>query len=291
MKNIIKCIIILFFLASCENNSTKKIFTQLSHNETGISFSNNLTETDSLNYLNYAYIYMGGGVAAGDINNDKRWFTGVTMADVNTDGLLDIYCSVGGKFKPKENLLYINNGDLTFTESAKKYGIADVGNSIQATFFDYDNDGDLDLYVTNYPPTRFDAPNYFYQFKMNNASDTETDKLYRNDGGKFTNVTDEAGLRSFGLSNSVTVSDLNNDGWSDIYVSNDFSTPDFLYINNKDGTFTNIIHSSLKQTSLYGMGVDIADFNNDQLLDIMQMDMTPNDNFRSKADMASMNPS
>jgi len=330
MKKALLFVGILFTVYACQNGkkSTNKIFKNLNFKNTGITFSNNLKETDSLNYLNFAYMYMGGGVAAGDINNDglvdlffvgnmvsnklflnkgnlkfkdisksagvagdSRWYTGVTMADVNNDGYLDIYCSVGGKFKPKKNLLYINNGDLTFTESAEKYGIADVGNSIQATFFDYDNDGDLDLYVANYPPTRFDAPNYFYQFKMHNASDKETDKLYRNDGDKFTDVTDEAGLRTFGLSNSVTVGDINNDGWPDIYVSNDFNTPDFLYINNKNGTFTNQIQNTNKQTALYGMGVDIADFNNDQLLDIIQMDMTPSDNRRSKADMSSMNPS
>ena len=330
MKTIFKTLIILILLYACskEKSSNNKIFRALNHNKTGINFANNLKESDSLNYLNFAYIYMGGGVAVGDINNDglsdlfftgnmvnnrlylnkgnlkfediskkagvlgdKRWFTGVTMADVNNDGYLDIYCSVGGKFKPKKNLLYINNGDLTFTESAEKYGIADVGNSIQATFFDYDKDGDLDLYVANYPPTRFDAPNYFYKFKMEHPADNETDKLFRNDGNKFTDVTNQAGLRTFGLSNSVTIGDLNNDGWPDIYVSNDFNTPDFLYINNKNGTFTNQIQNSLKQTALYGMGVDIADFNNDNLLDIIQMDMTPGNNRRSKADMASMNPS
>ena len=213
------------------------------------------------------------------------------MADVNNDGFLDIYCSVGGKSKPKENLLYINNRDETFTESAEKYGLADIGNSIQATFFDYDLDGDLDLYVANYPPTNFNTPNHFYQFKMNNTKDIETDKLFRNDGGKFTNVTDEAGLRSFGLTNSATVGDINNDGWPDIYISNDFSVPDYLYINNKNGTFSEHIKNITKQTALYGMGVDIADYNNDGLLDIIQMDMTPGDNRRSKANMASMNPS
>jgi hypothetical protein len=252
-----------------------KIFNKLEPKQTGITFSNKLTETDSLNYFNYAYMYMGGGVAAGDINNDglidlfftgnmvpnrlylnkgnlkfediskqagmlsgNRWFTGVTMADVNNDGYLDIYCSVGGKFKPKENLLYINNTDNTFTESAEKYGIADIGNSIQATFFDYDLDGDLDLYVANYPPTSFNAPNNFYQLKMRIPKDIESDKLYRNDGGKFTNVTKKAGLWTYGLANSATVGDINNDGWPDIYISNDFSMPDYLYINNKDGTFT-----------------------------------------------------
>jgi len=331
MKRIILPLLSILILASCNKEkliSNNKIFKKLDKKNSGITFSNNLTENDSLNYFSYAYMYMGGGVSAGDINNDglidlfftgnmvknrlylnkgnlqfedisemagilgdERWFTGVTMADVNNDGFLDIYCSVAGKFTPKENRLYINNGDNTFSERAKEYGVDDVGNSIQATFFDYDLDGDLDLYIANYPPTRFNAPNNFYQFKMLNTEDVETDKLFRNDGDRFTNVTDEAGLRSFGLSNSVTIGDINNDGWSDIYVSNDFNVPDYLYINNKNGTFTEQVKDLTDQTSLYGMGVDIADFNNDQLLDIIQMDMTPKSNRRSKANMASMNPS
>jgi len=332
MKNVILLIPIALFLLSCKDNgnirTSNKIFEKLDYKQTSITFSNNLLETDSLNYLNYAYMYMGGGIAAGDINNDglidlfftgnmvsnrlylnkgglkfediskkagilgdDRWFTGVTMADVNNDGFLDIYCSVGGKFKPKENLLYINNRDNTFTESAQKYGLADIGNSIQATFFDYDLDGDLDLYVANYPPTNFNTPNHFYQFKMKHTKDIESDKLYRNDDGKFTNVTKEAGLQSFGLTNSATIGDINNDGWPDIYVSNDFNVPDYLFINNKNGTFSEHINDLTKQTALYGMGVDIADYNNDGLLDIIQMDMTPANNRRSKANMASMNPS
>jgi hypothetical protein len=328
MKQLFFLLIVIISLTSCNNTLQKdKNFKQLDADQTGITFSNNLTETKELNYLNYAYMYMGAGVSAGDLNNDglidlfftgnmvsnklylnkgdlkfedisekagvsggNRWFTGVTMADVNNDGFLDIYCAVGGKFKPKENLLYINNGDLTFTESAKKYGIDDIGNSIQATFFDYDLDGDLDLYVANYPPTKFNAPRSYYQFKMQNTTDVETDKLYRNDGDIFTNVTDIAGVRSYGLSNSATIGDINNDGWPDIYVSNDFSMPDYLYINNKNGTFTEKVKEVTKQTAFYGMGVDIADFNNDLLLDIIQMDMAPGDNRRSKANMGSMNP-
>lgn len=333
----IKILLVFFFisLVSCEShdsstklNETTKIFNPLSAEFTGIQFSNNLVENDSLNYISYAYMYMGGGVSAGDINNDglvdlyftgnmvpnklflnkgnmkfedisdaagvsgdNRWFTGVTMADVNNDGFIDIYCSVAGKYPPKNNLLYVNNGDNTFTEKGSELGVDDNGNSIQSTFFDYDLDGDLDLYVANYPPTNFNAPNHFYSYKMRNPEDIETDKLFRNDGDHFTNVTDEAHLRSFGLTNSATVSDLNQDGWPDIYVSNDFNMPDYLLMNNGDGTFTERIKELTDQTSLYGMGVDIADINNDQLLDIMQMDMTPGDNRRSKANMAGMNPS
>ncbi|MBU2949335.1 VCBS repeat-containing protein [Tamlana agarivorans] len=310
-----------------ENVSNSTLFTKLDSEKTGINFSNNLTENDSLNYFTYGYIYMGGGVSAGDINNDglidlyftgnqvsnklylnkghlkfeditniagvsgdNRWYTGTTMADVNNDGLLDIYCSVGGKFGSKKNELYINNGDQTFTESAEKYGLDDIGNSVQATFFDYDLDGDLDLYIANYPPTRFNARQDYYVHKMYNPSDVETDKLFRNDGNTFTNVTDNAGLRSFGLTLSATVGDLNSDGWPDIYVSNDFCSPDYLYLNNKNGTFSEHVKEATKQNAFYGMGADIADFNNDALLDIIQVDMMAKDNRRQKANMASMNP-
>jgi hypothetical protein len=333
---IFKIAILFFIITSCSTESdvsNYKLFNQLPVAETGIDFENILVENDSLNYFSYSYLYMGGGISAGDVNNDglidlyftgnmvsnklylnkgglkfedisekagvagdDRWFTGVTMADVNNDGFLDIYCSVGGKFAPKQNLLYINNGpsassgQVTFTESAKAYGIDDIGNSVQATFFDYDLDGDLDLYVANYPPTNFSASNNYYRFKMSKISDIETDKLYRNDGDIFTNVTDEAGLRSYGLTLSATVGDVNNDNWPDIYVSNDFSTPDYLFINNKNGTFTEQVKNTTKQTAFYGMGVDIADFNNDQLLDIIQVDMMAKNNRRAKANMASMNP-
>ena len=321
-------LVVLIFCLSCsESKNETKIFKKLSSRNTGIGFSNNLTENDSLNYFTFAYIYMGGGVSAGDINNDglidlfftgnmvpnklylnkgnlefedisqnagisgdSRWYTGTTMVDINNDGLLDIYCSVGGKFGPKQNQLYINNGNNTFTESAASYGIDDASNSVQSTFFDYDLDGDLDLYIANYPPTKFNAPNYYYAFKQKFPKEGETDRLFRNDGGTFTDVSKEAGISTFGLSLSATVGDLNSDGWPDIYISNDFSSPDYLYINNQDGTFSERVKQSTKNTAFYGMGVDIADFNNDQLLDILQVDMTAQNNRRSKANMASMNP-
>ena len=319
--------ILLSFSCKDDNDRKEKAFRILNPLETGISFSNSLRENDSLNYFTYGYLYMGGGVSAGDINNDglidlffsgnqvpnklylnkgnlefeditekagisgdTRWYTGVTMADVNNDGFLDIYCSVGGKFKPNDNQLFINNGNNTFREEAKKYGVADSGNSVQATFFDYDLDGDLDLYIANYPPTSFNAPNSYYAFKKNNPKEVETDKLFRNDNNTFTDVTKEAGLLSFGLTLSATVGDVNQDGWPDLYVSNDFSTPDLFYINNKNGTFSEKVKSTTKNTSFYGMGVDIADFNNDGLLDILQVDMMAKNNRRAKANMASMNP-
>ena len=330
MKNNFLFLFVCSLLLSCSNPGAKpsvKLFKQLDSERSVIDFSNNLIENDSLNYMAYAYIYMGGGVSAGDINNDglidlyftgnmvenklylnkgnlqfedittaagvagdERWFTGVTMADVNNDGFLDIYCSVAGKFAPKGNLLYINNGDATFSEKAETYGVSDIGNTIQSTFFDYDLDGDLDLYVANYPPTNFNAPNNFYSYKMRNPRDYETDKLFRNDGDVFTDVTADAEIRSFGLTNSATVGDINGDGWPDIYISNDFNVPDYMLINDRDGTFSEHSKELTKQTALYGMGVDIADFNNDQLLDIIQMDMTPGNNRRSKANMSGMNP-
>ena len=338
MKNIYIVLLCTFCLISCKDKITETenpkedipspIFSLLSASETNIHFQNNLTENDSINYFTYGYIYMGGGVAAGDINNDglidlyftgnqvanklflnkgnlqfeditlsagvagdKRWFTGVTMADIDGDGFLDIYCSVGGKYKPKENILFHNNGNSTFTEQAEDFGIANSGNSVQSTFFDYDRDGDLDLYVANYPPTPFTTPINRYKFKMQNPQDLDTDRLYRNDGGKtFTDITDQAGVRSFGLTLSVTASDLNDDGWIDLYVSNDFATPDYLYLNQKDGTFKEQLKEATANTSFYGMGVDIVDYNNDSFLDIFQVDMSPVDNRRSKINMASMNP-
>ena len=329
MKKFSLYLFLIFFIiliASCSKGVNKKKFSLLSSNNSGIKFNNKLIENDTLNYFTYPYIYMGGGVSTGDINNDdlvdiyftgnmvenklylnkgnmefedisnfsgiqgdNRWYTGSTMVDINNDGLLDIYCSVGGKFSPKNNELYINNGDKTFTESAKEYGIDDIGNSVQATFFDYDKDGDLDLYVANYPPTPFDAPNAYYYYKMQNVKDKESDNLYRNDNGIFTKVTDEAGLRSYGLTLSATIGDINNDSYPDIFVSNDFSSPDYMYLNNQDGTFSDIIKESTSQTSFYGMGADIADFNNDFNLDYIQVDMDARDNRRSKANMASMN--
>ena len=319
-------LVLATMLFSCQQKETK-LFTKLNALDTGIGFKNKLTETHSYNYFTYPYMYSGGGVSIGDINNDgledifftgnmvsnrlylnkgnlkfkdiseyagvlgdNRWYSGTTFVDINQDGYLDIYCSVGGKKDPSNNVLYINNKDNTFTEKAAEYGIDFNGISTQSTFFDYDNDGDLDLYIINYPPTSFTAPIEYYHYMLENHKEKDSDKLYRNDNGHFTDITIEAGLSSFGLSLGVAVSDVNNDGYMDIYVSNDFSSPDFLFINNQDGTFTNQIQTSLQQTSFYGMGVDIADFNNDGLLDIFQLDMSADNNFRSKANMSAMNP-
>ncbi|WP_303317857.1 VCBS repeat-containing protein [Flavivirga abyssicola] len=327
MRILYASLVLLMFLQSCKKHDVKQ-FSLLLADETGIEFSNDLIETDSLNYFTYPYMYMGGGVSAGDINNDglvdlfftanmksntlylnkgdfvfeditekakikgdDRWFTGTTMVDINNDGYLDIYVSVSGKGDKRNNLLYINNGDLTFTEQAKKYGIDHKGHTTQSTFFDYDNDGDLDLYLANYPPTPFKSPVAFYKYKVHNPKIEESDILFKNNGdGTFTDVTVDAGVLNFGLSLSATIADFNNDGWKDIYVSNDFDAPDFMYLNNKNGTFKEIAKNAVNHTAQYGMGSDIADYNNDNLHDIAQVDMTPEDNRRSKANMSSMNP-
>lgn len=337
MNTKISAIIIIatVLLFSCRGNRNDTgtaeentgIFRMLETHRSGIRFQNTLTENDSINYFTYSYIYMGGGIAAGDINNDgltdlyftgnqvanklylnkgnlefeyitekagvagdNRWYTGVAMADVNGDGFLDIYCSVAGMSGNKKNQLFINNGDGTFTEKAETYGLADKGNSVQATFFDFDKDGDLDVYIANYPPTKFNAPNFYYVYKMNNVQDMESDHLYRNDGDTFTDVTDKAGLRSFGLTLGATAGDLNNDSWPDLYVSNDFNSPDFLWLNNGDGTFREVVKQATGHTSYYGMGVDIADYNNDGNLDVYQVDMEMVGNRRKKTNMGEVTP-
>ncbi|UXX79805.1 FG-GAP-like repeat-containing protein [Reichenbachiella carrageenanivorans] len=332
MRRITHAILGMLFIVSCSPINEKQrteqtLFTQLSSAHTGIEFRNQLTENDSLNYFTFPYIYMGGGVSTGDINNDglvdiyftgnqvenklylnkgdfqfeditekaglsgdQRWVTGTTMADVNGDGFLDIYVSVSGKFNPTSNLLYLNNGDLTFTESAEQWGVADQGHTTQAVFFDFDHDNDLDLYVANYPPTPFDTRPAKYRYLMEQVTAKDTDRFYRNDGNSFTDITEAAGLMSYGLSLNVSVGDFDQNGWPDLYVSNDFHSPDYFYFNNADGTFSERSREVTNHTALYGMGTDAGDINNDGLLDLIQLDMTPKDNRRSKANMASMNP-
>ncbi len=328
MKKVLSFIFLTVLVFSCDDRKTTgPLFSKLDPVETGIDFKNALTETHKYNYFTYPYMYLGGGVSIGDVNNDgledifftgnmvpnklylnkgdfkfedisesagiigdERWYSGTTFVDINQDGFLDIYCSVSGKNPPHNNVLFVNNQDNTFTEKAADYGIDCDGISMQSIFFDYDKDGDLDLYVANYPPTSFVAPVEYYAYMLENHELKDSDRLYRNDGGQFIDVTATAGVSNFGLSLGVVVSDVNNDGYQDIFVSNDFNAPDFLYINNQDGTFTNQINTSLQQTAFFGMGADIADFNNDGFMDIFQLDMSAEDNFRSKANMSSMDP-
>ncbi len=320
---------LLMVLSACNKAKNQKLFVPISEKDSGISFSNNLIESDTLNYFLYKNLYNGGGVAIGDINNDglqdiyftgnmvpnklylnkgnlhfediselagvsgdSRWMTGATMADVNQDGFLDIYVSVAGVWNTPKNILYLNDGNKngvpTFTESAESLGVADLGNSTQATFFDYDLDGDLDLYVANYPVVDIKTGVMNYRFYMDHVHNGVSDHLYKNENGLFIDVTEQAGVLSYGLSLGASVADFNDDGWPDLYVSNDFATPDYFYLNNGDGTFSEHSKETTSHTSFFGMGIDAADINNDGLMDFLQLDMTPEDNFRSKANMGSM---
>ena len=333
MSKAIRVITVLIMLSSCGKKEpyNGKLFELKTQQETGITFTNTHQETLFWNYFVYPYIYMGGGVAVGDLNNDglqdiylvgnmtpnelylnkggmkfenitlkaglrgdQRWMTGVTMADVNNDGWLDIYISVSGKYEERPenmaNLLYINNQDQTFTEMSADYGLNYPFNTIQSTFFDFDKDGDLDVYLLNNPVEAFDQSLYAYQVLTREKRDQHTDRLYRNDGGFFTDVTDQAGIRNFGMGLGIVAGDVNNDGWEDLYISNDFNVPDHFFINNGDGTFTNKIDEAFAHTSYFGMGVDMSDFNNDGWQDIAQVDMMADDNRRKKANMSSMNP-
>lgn len=318
----IKSSAFLFVLASifsCGKKTEPALFELLPAEKTGISFENKLTSTNELNILEYLYFYNGGGVAAGDINNDGLvdlyftgnqvpnklylnkgdfkfedvtesagvdgdggWSTGVTMADVNVDGLLDIYVSQVGDYKSikGKNKLYINQGDQKFVDLADEYGVGFVGFSTHAAFFDYDRDGDLDLYLLNHS---IKSPEVFAKAEKRTQSDPGGDKLFKNlasEGERgFIDVTEESGIYSsvlgFGL--GVGIEDLNGDGWLDIYVSNDFTENDYLYLNQQDGTFKESLESLISNTSRYSMGNDLADLNGDGLPEIFTTDMLPED--------------
>ena len=297
------------------------LFTRLSASETGIAFRNGIIERDGFNVLEYEYFYNGGGVAAGDVNGDGLpdlyfsanmdqdrlylnrgglafedvteqaglvsefgWTTGVTMGDINGDGHLDIYVCKSGRVSAdrRRNALYVNNGDGTFTERAAEYGLDDPAYSNHVALFDYDRDGDLDLYLLNHSIRRLSR---FYVDYMRSSRDSLVgDKLYRNDGGSFTDVSEAAGIigNPLGFGLSVIVGDLNRDTWPDLYVSNDYIEDDYLYVNNGDGTFTESVRSFLTHTSYSSMGADIADVNNDALPDIVTLDMLAEDHFRQK---------
>ncbi|MGB0930749.1 MAG: CRTAC1 family protein, partial [Chitinophagales bacterium] len=232
------------------------------------------------------------------INTGMNWSTGVTLVDINNDGWMDIYQSCSGWFgdpQLRRNQLFINNGTsgdskaVTFTESATEYGIAEDGHSTQSTFLDYDKDGDLDLYIINHP-IRFNTLLGKLKETMANPPEDYRDKFYRNDGGKFTEIGKQAGINNHAFGLGIVASDFDKDGWTDIYVANDYEEHDYLYRNNGNGTFTDIIDQAIKHTSNTSMGVDVADFNNDGNLDIFSLDMMAEDNKRQKVNMAPMNP-
>lgn len=324
MSSHYKALLLVFcILVSCKKIDSSKLFSKMPSSHTGIKFKNLVTETDEFNILTYGNIYNGGGVAVGDINNDGLqdlyftgsmvgsrlylnkgdfkfeeiaekagvfaeglWNTGTSMADVNGDGLLDIYvCRSAAKDKEKRrNLLFINNGDLTFTERGAEYGLDDFGYSTQGNFFDYDKDGDMDVFVLNHSVQPYSSLKNASNKLREKSYPDYADRLYRNDNGKFVDVSQEAGIMSsvlgFGL--SVSVSDINDDTWPDIYISNDFHEHDFLYLNNGDGTFTESLKDFIGHTSHFSMGSDISDINNDGKPDIITLDMLPEGNFRQK---------
>jgi len=325
----------VYFISGCQKQ--KKLFQLMAPEETGIHFNNQIVENDSVNIVDFFYIYNGGGVAVGDLNNDglpdiyftgnqvssklylnkgdlkfeditqtagvetNEWARGVTMADINDDGLLDIYVSISGNHTTshKTNKLFINqgvqkNGVPSFREQAQAYGLADTAHSTQAAFFDYDRDGDLDMYLLTNGIENFNHNNL--RAKKKAGEGISTDRLYRNEGRQdatghpvFTNVSKEAGILIEGYGLGIGISDINRDGWPDIYCANDFITNDLLWINNGDGTFTDSASSYFRHTSYNGMGMDIADFNNDGLVDIVEVDMLPETNKRQKTMLSIMN--
>jgi hypothetical protein len=302
-------LIITLLLVTLSCDRSPQIFRKLPAKKTGIYFNNKLEEDEEHNVYRFMNFYTGAGVAAGDVNNDgltdlyfsgnmasgrlylnkgglqfeditesaglqnDRWGTGCTMVDINQDGWLDIYLTVSGSGEKEslENMLFINNKDNTFDEQAAAFGIADKRQTQHSAFFDYDLDGDLDLFLIINPAAYEQKVNVVTPRKLNGEA-ISTDVLYRNDGnGHFSDVSREAGILVEGYSLGVGISDIDNDGWPDIYISNDFVGNDVLYVNNGDGTFND-----------KAAGNDIADFNNDGLMDIMVLDMRPEDNLRQK---------
>ena len=327
-------ILLVFGLFACNDQPADrhpgKLLTEIPTSASNISFANRITETETLNIITCEYFYNGGGVAAGDINNDgfidlyftgnqvsnklylnkggfefediteqagvggtMAWSNGVTMVDINSDDLLDIYVSNSGKDAPesqRKNELFINNGDLTFKEMAASYGIDDPSYSTQSIFVDIDRDNDLDLFVVNRPERTYKAEETLPL--KNSTLPHASDRLYLNQGGRYTDVSEKAGIIQNGLGYGLGVAagDLNKDGWPDLYITNDYIEPDYMYINNRDGTFKEVGKTATNHLSNFGMGVDISDINNDSWPDIFVADMAPDDNYRQKTMMKPMNP-
>jgi enediyne biosynthesis protein E4 len=322
LRRVFYWFVICIALYSCRNKPAA-LFSLLPSSQTGIDFQNRIADTDTLNILDYLYYYNGGGVAIADFNGDGladiyfvsnqgsnklylnkgnfqfeditekaevkgkgNWKTGVTITDINGDGLPDIYVSEVGNYKSfhGRNELFVNNGigpsgDVSFTERAHEYGLDIEGFNTQAVFFDYDHDGDLDMFLVNHSVHSNESYGDSSQRRIKN--EMSGDKLFRNDstanGRKFVEVTSQAGIYSsvIGYGLNVVVGDMNNDGWDDIYVSNDFHENDYYYLNNHDGTFKEINRQAFGHESRFSMGSDIADINNDGWLDLITLDMLP----------------
>ena len=333
MRNLFNTISIfaLIFLVICCGTPAEKdtLFQLLPSSETGVKFNNRLTESDSFNVLTFEYIYNGGGVGVGDVNNDglsdiffagnmvssrlyinkgnfefedvtekskvttNLWCTGVAMVDINQDGLLDVYVSTiqpDADKPPVPNLLFLNmgfdeNGVPSFEEVAASVGLADSSYSTQAAFLDYDLDGDLDMYLLTNALENFNRNQAIGQ--KNDGTAKSTDRFYRNDGisdgvPRFTDVSRDAGIQLEGWGLGIVVNDMNDDGYPDVYIANDFISNDHLLINTKSGAFVNDINRMMKHQEQNGMGADIADINNDGLNDVIALDMMPDDNLRQK---------
>jgi hypothetical protein len=338
MKNQSAFVFLLLCLLVISCKRSKPLFELVPSDHTNIHFNNHIVENDSINPFDLPNMYNGGGVGIGDFNNDGlpdiyftgnqvpcklylnkgnfkfedvtdiakvngdgRWCRGVSVVDINNDGLLDIYvcATISPDPKKRQNLLYINQGlnkqgVPVFKEMAAEYGLNDESYSTMAYFFDYDNDGDLDVYIVVNEMDPENNPSV-YRPKIKDGSAPSTGRLYRNDWNAklghpvFTNVTKQAGVTIEGYGHSATIADFNKDGWKDIFVANDFLSNDLLYINNHDGTFTDKAATYFKHTSANGMGQDVIDINNDGLADVVEMDMDPEDNYRKKVLMAGNN--
>jgi hypothetical protein len=320
LKRICQFLLAGIFLA-CSPKKSIPLLELLPPSRTNITFQNTLHEDENLNIVTFEYFYNGAGVGIGDIDNDGlediffaanmsenklyrnkghlqfeditkpagldklgKWATGVSMVDINQDGFLDIYVCYAGPFSDparRTNELYINNGNRTFTEQASKYGLADTGHSVQAAFFDYDRDGDLDVYIlTNI--TDDTGPNVIRPKRVHGEM-INTDRLYRNNGNNtFTDVSTQAGITIEGYGLGVSIVDINQDGWPDVYVTNDYLSNDLLWINQHDGTFIDRAADCFKHTSYSAMGNDVGDINNDGSPDLVSVDMLPPDNQRQK---------